>query len=125
MTERLFPDEMQRPRRQAGELLRLLVKCPLDLCRGDVRVVAYRTLATRFECRSCGLRFSVRTEAIVDGMRGIARGWRADPLSSGFPIETAEDGLRFCGFLDGLDERVEGLDWALSAADDRVKHRCL
>jgi transcription elongation factor Elf1 len=65
------PQDMQRPNRRLGDVVRALVGCPL--CRLDpegleLRVVAYRRRSIRLECRLCGLRFSVDEETLAQAI---------------------------------------------------------
>lgn len=66
MTRRRELKENRRPRRVLGELLRLELCCPL--CRGQLRVVAYRESTCRLECRECELRFSVEPAMVGHAM---------------------------------------------------------
>jgi hypothetical protein len=66
MTLRKPLDELQRPNRALGELLRLCVWCPL--CRGDVKAIAYRARTTRLECVDCSQRFSIPRMELEPGI---------------------------------------------------------
>jgi hypothetical protein len=63
--------ELERPRRRLGRTLRLFVSCPV--CRGEIKVVAYRAKTTRFECRDCELRFSLDPADVADALWRNAR----------------------------------------------------
>jgi transcription elongation factor Elf1 len=68
------PEQMQRPRRRFGDVIREIVGCPL--CRREpgavgtmrLRVVAYRQKTIRLECPVCELRFSVDHHNLVDAI---------------------------------------------------------
>lgn len=72
------PTVVRRPRRRLGSLLRSRLACPLCRRRG-LRTVHFRKHTCRFECRRCGLRFSIapvnvgtalqhHAEVILDGL---------------------------------------------------------
>lgn len=73
-------EEMQRPMRRVGDVVRQMLACPL--CKVDpevsaayLRVVAYRANTIRIECRICGLRFSLTADALgraIDAMGGAS-----------------------------------------------------
>jgi hypothetical protein len=70
------PQELKRPRRRLGDVIRALVACPLcgpDLRPGGtgvepMKVVAYRRNTIRLECPACGLRFSIATVDLFDAL---------------------------------------------------------
>jgi len=68
MTVRKPLDELKRPNRAFGELLRAGLCCPF--CRGEVRVVAYRYRSTRLECvhEDCGERFTIARGELKPGI---------------------------------------------------------
>ena len=65
MTAKKPIEELRRPNRAYGELLRANVSCPL--CRGRVKVVAYRHSTTRLECLQCQQRFSIKAGMLKPG----------------------------------------------------------
>jgi transcription elongation factor Elf1 len=68
------PEQMQRPRRRFGDVIREIVGCPI--CRREpgsagyvpLRVVAYRSNTIRLECPVCELRFSVDHHNLVEAI---------------------------------------------------------
>lgn len=95
VTKRKPLEEMERPYRRAGdEELRKYLVCPLcqapakglPLPRPEdfeglppLRVVAYRQSTVRFECRECGLRFSITKSNYSHAFRKVRvayREWR-------------------------------------------------
>jgi hypothetical protein len=66
------PDELARPRRRFGDVIRAVVGCPVCRMSPDgrpgwtLRVVAYRQRTIRLECPVCGLRFSIDVENFSD-----------------------------------------------------------
>jgi len=117
MTERRFPDEMARPRRQAGEHLRNFLRCPYRLCQGELRVVAYRKSTTRFECRDCGLRFSLDPAAFAsaawDAAQRLRRGDLTGRFGEGFADAFKDRPGDAVPFIDGLIDRLDLLMEAL------------
>lgn len=85
MAEANYPAVVTRPWRKVNYLL-LFVGCPMcgphPMSGAEIpRVVAYRETTVRFECVTCGLRFSVdkeqlveRLDRILDAMRQIPEG---------------------------------------------------
>jgi len=71
--ERKQVEELQRPRRRLGEVLREIVSCPV--CnygapfQGGVKIVRWRDRGARFECEECGLRFSIEIARLVEMLR--------------------------------------------------------
>lgn len=52
--------DLKRPRRRLGDTVRPLLNCPLCLQLGEkTNVIRWGEHTTRFECRRCGLRFSI------------------------------------------------------------------
>jgi hypothetical protein len=71
-------DDLQRPRRRLGDVVRGMLACPL-CCpvyginpdgrkHLELRVVAYRAHSWRLECPNCGLRFSVDPETLFEAI---------------------------------------------------------
>ena len=69
-------EEMQRPRRILGDIIRAAFCCPLCREEDELRVVAYRRRAARIQCRACELRFSVN---LMDAIHRVSAGRARHP----------------------------------------------
>jgi transcription elongation factor Elf1 len=58
--------ELKRRRHVLGRQLRVVVHCPV--CRGEIRVIAYREHTCRVECKRCGLRWSFDPVAVGEAL---------------------------------------------------------
>ena len=117
--ERKQVEELQRPRRRLGEVLREIVSCPVcnygAAFEGGVKIVRWRDRGARFECEECGLRFSIEIARLVEMLRSgraaiglkivnalnihlyarMSETHRAAPGEAGFPLtkQAEQDGM--------------------------------
>jgi transcription elongation factor Elf1 len=76
--------ELKRPRRRLGDRLREVLNCPLCLCPGEkTSVIRWGERTTRFECRRCGLRFSLDLKQMAQALRRPKA--RPDLFEEGLP----------------------------------------